>query len=387
MSTNSVPPFSGGKLNLNNVNLSNPYKAYPGGDPFPNTTGLNAVFPQYSVYSIEFPNTKTPEVTQWNLSVQKQLATNWLVSASYLGSNSIHLWMSDSVNPAIYMGLGACTINGVAYTVCSTTANENQRRLLSLENPSAGQYYGYVTQLDASGTASYNGLILSGQHRLSSGVTVTANYTWSHCISDPINNSISSGSGNSAYTEPNNPRADRGNCTTGAADIREVFSLTSVLQTPKFSNPMLRRLGTGWSLAPILKIQSGDHLTATTTTDVALDGITAQRVNLVDPFPYHVGGGTQYLNTSAFALPATGAFANIPAGFIVGPGHWNIDLALYRDFSLGEVRKIEARVEAFNALNLFEPEDPVVNFNSSQFGQITSDYGPRIMQFALKFFF
>ena len=383
MSTNSVPPFSGGKVNLNSVKLDTPWTSYPGGNPFPNTTGVNAVFPQFAPYPIEFPNTKTPEITQWNLSVQKQIRANWLFSASYLGSNSIHLWMSDSVNPAVFMGLGPCVINGVNYNPCSSTANTNQRRVLSLANPAVGQFYGYLTQLDASGTANYNGLILSAQHRLSNNYTLTANYTWSHCISDSINNSISSGSGNSAYTVPNDPRADRGNCTTNAADIRQIFTLTSVLQSPKFSNAMLRRIGTGWSLAPILKIQTGDHITETTSTDVALNGIGSQRVSLTGS-PYN-SGGTQYLNASAFVLPATGSFSNIPPGFIVGPGHWNIDLALYRDFGLGEARKIQARAEAFNLTNHFEPQDPVVNFNSGQFGQITSDYGPRILQFAFKF--
>jgi len=51
---------------------------------------------------------------------------------------------------------------------------------------------------------------------------------------------------------------------------------------------------------------------------------------------------------------------------------------------------IEARAEAFNAFNWFNPglnNAPVTNWNSVQFGQITSADDPRIMQFALKYSF
>jgi carboxypeptidase family protein len=381
-----APPFQP-SVPLFGVKLDNPWANQPGGNPFPASTGANAPFPPFSNYEIWMPNTKNPEITQWNLSVQKQLATNWLVSASYLGTSSTHLWMINNINGAVYLGLGPCTLNGVQYTVCSTTGNTNQRRPLSLAHPAIGQSYGLIYQIDNGGTGNYNGLVISGQHRLSGGFTVNANYTWSHCMSDPITPTINTLQTTGPYTKPNNPKFDRGNCNTSATDIRHAFSLTGVVQSPSFANRTLRLLGTGWSLAPILRIRSGVPLTLITTSDVALSGIGNQRVSQVSSEVY--GRGLQYLNPAAFALPAPGSYANIPPGKFFGPGYWGLDIALSRAFNVGKEgrRKIEARGEAFNLTNSFRGLDPVVNFSSGQFGQIVSANDPRILQFALKYVF
>jgi hypothetical protein len=95
------------------------------------------------------------------MSIQRQFGANWLASASYLGNDTIHLWGNNPVNAPVFMGLGPCTINGVPYTTRSTTANENQRRPLYLENPAQGQYSGAILQLDPGSTASYNALLFS----------------------------------------------------------------------------------------------------------------------------------------------------------------------------------------------------------------------------------
>src|SRR5204862_2900721 len=138
----------------------------------------------FSIVTAMDYDSPTMKVGQWNLSLQKQIGTDWLVSASYLGNATRHMWTTRPLNNAIFLGLGACTINGVQYSTCSTTANTNQRRRLFLENPVTGQYYGYVNQIDTGGTASYNGLLLSVQRRAVRGVTISGNYTWSHCIGD-----------------------------------------------------------------------------------------------------------------------------------------------------------------------------------------------------------
>ncbi len=61
--------------------------------------------------------------------------------------------------------------------------------------------------------------------------------------------------------------------------------------------------------------------------------------------------------------------------------------ALSRTFTLWGDQKLEARVEAFNVFNRFQPGDPVVDFASTNFGKIVTAEDPRIMQFAVKFMF
>ena len=114
---------------------------------------------------------------QWNLSVQRQLGSNWLISASYIGNNTIHGWTYDPINPGIDIA-GA------------TTANIATRRLLYLENPAQGGSYGVVTYLDDGGTATYDAGLFSVQRRFANSFTVQGNYTWSHCIADPIVNDL-----------------------------------------------------------------------------------------------------------------------------------------------------------------------------------------------------
>ena len=96
------------------------------------------------------------------------------MTANYVGNNTIHM-INENINPAVFMGLGPCTIQTasgpVNYSTCSTVGNQNQRRILSLQNPAQGQYYGGVGAFDDGGTAEYEGLFLSAQKQLSHGVT------------------------------------------------------------------------------------------------------------------------------------------------------------------------------------------------------------------------
>jgi len=130
----------------------------------------------------------------------------------------------------------------------------------------------------------------------------------------------------------------------------------------------------------------------TLTSDPARTGISNQRPNLILDNPYGDKSYTKYLNRDAFAEPALGTLGNLQRNSIVGPGNKAVDLSLVRLFRIG-THAIEARAEAFNAFNWFNPgvlipnTAPVTNLNSTQFGQITSADDPRIMQFALKYSF
>ena len=384
--SNIAPPLVP-RILVNNARLDDPWATYPGGNPFPTSRGPDAPFPLYSTYAIMKFNTKNPLSSQWNLSIQRQIGSNWLVSGSYLGSNTAHFWTVKSENPALFLGLDPCTLNNVRYAVCSTTANTDQRRPLMLANPQVGQYFSFVNSIDDGGTSNYNGLLLSVQRRVSRGMTLSTNYTWSHCISDQFQNSLNGGTGGSTYTDPNNRRADRGNCTTSAIDRRHVFNLTAVVESPEFSNAKLRGVAGNWRLSPLLRISSGQFLTATTSSDIALSGISNQRLSQALPSLYGDGSIGHYLNSAAFAVPAAGTLGNLGPGTILGPATWQFDAALSRAFQFKETRRIELRAEAFNLTNSFRKGNPTTNINSNIFGQINSALDPRIMQFALKYVF
>jgi hypothetical protein len=71
-----------------------------------------------------------------------------------------------------------------------------------------------------------------------------------------------------------------------------------------------------------------------------------------------------------------------------GPGYWNLDLGVLKNFTISEGKEIQFRGEFFNVFNNANFSDPNSTLNSANFGQITNTRGdPRIMQFALKFYF
>jgi hypothetical protein len=219
-------------------------------------------------------------------------------------------------------------------------------------------------------------------------VTISGNYTLSHCIGDFAgrgSQGVSLGS-TETYQDPSNRRLDRSNCES---DRRHIFNMTAVAETPRFANPTLRLVGTGWRLSGIYRKSSGSFLTVTTGTDRALTGIAAQRGNQVlgNPYKDAVGPMAQYLNPAAFAIPAMGTYGNLGRFNIQGPGTWQFDVALARMFQLRETQRMEFRAEAYNLTNSFRPGNPNAALNNNTFGQIRTSQDPRIMQFALKYVF
>ena len=85
--------------------------------------------------------------------------------------------------------------------------------------------------------------------------------------------------------------------------------------------------------------------------------------------------------------PALGTHGNSTYNAYLGPTNKTMDLSLVRSFRFRSSQRLEARVEAFNALNWFRPGDPVITFSSATFGQILTAGDPRIMQFAVKYQF
>jgi len=250
-----------------------------------------------------------------------------------------------------------------------------------LANPATGKYFGSTIQIDDSGNASYNGLLLSANHRFSQNFSVLANYTWSHCLDQgEANQDIVN-----MYQNPNNRRAEWGNC---ASDVRHIFNLSLLVQSPTFQSGWVRRIAGNWELAGIFVARSGGWLTVTDGTDVSLTGLGTDRPNVTgSPTVPNPSISEWFNNKDAFTQQAMGTFGNAGRGVVEGPGTWDLDSALWRTFSILERAKLTFRVEAFNTLNHPRFNAPVVILSAGNFGQITSAQDPRILQGALKIVF
>ena len=398
--TATAPPWAN-TTTIRGIKFDDPWANIPGGNFFPYAFGPNAPFAASGTYIALKPDAKATTVNQWNFAIQRQFGSSWLATATYVGSETAHLWQTYQLNPAQFIA-GNCPAGIYGLTApgaCSTAGNINQRRIFSLQRPADGNLIGYMDQFTDGGTASYNGLLLSLQKRLSKGVSMSANYTWSHCIGDETQ---TSGVGGSAvgYTDINNRRFDRSNCDSRqiagslSADRRQIFNLTTVAQSPKFANNTTRMLASGWKLAVIYRATSGYWLSAYTATDRQLSGQNNERLNqvLADPLCANPGPDC-WINPAAYATPALGTLGTSGKANILGPKFFQLDTAVSRDFRVHEGVGLEFRAEAFNLTNSFRAGNSsnglsgVVTSQTNTFGKITSALDPRILQFAMKVVF
>jgi hypothetical protein len=384
----SAPPWGNRSL-ITTTTFDDPY-AVVGGNPHPIATNRNTNYPAFGAFGVMDPDINPPRVQSWNVTLEKQLGTNWSATVNYLGRYSDHLWAEEAINPAVFMGLGPCTINGVAYTVCSTLANLNQRRVFSLENPTQGALLGFVDEHNDVGWQRYNGMRLTGTRRSANGVSLNVNYTFAKCIGTATPGSfpqIASG-----YTNPANPDMDKGHCDQ---DRTHLANITAGYQTPEFGNKAVRILASNWRVTGIYSARSGQWINITTGQDNALNGQLQQRPNKLSDDFYGPKTLNNYLNRAAFGVPAPGTFGDLEYRAVEGPAFWQIDAAFSRLIDLGSTRNLELRIEAFNLTNHFNWGNPtttatsgVATLTSSQFGRITTNGGyQRIMQFGVKYGF
>src|SRR6185312_4073888 len=162
-----------------------------------------------------------------------------------------------------------------------------------------------------------------------------------------------------------------------------------VFQAPHFASKPLQWVAGDWQLSPIFSAHSGQFFTVTTGVDNALTGIGGQRPNQLSSDTSC--RGTQSINCwmalSAFQAPTAGSFGNLGYGNLVGPGFFEVDVAVSKRFAIRERQNIEIRGEAFNVQNKANFLNPTAAMNSSNFGKIQTDISPRIMQFAVKYVF
>ena len=367
--------------------FDNPY-GHLGGDPHPIVASRDVQFIPYGAYGATDPDINSPRVQSWNVTVERQIGTDWGVAASYLGSYTDRLWMQIQLNPAEFLGIGPCTIAGVAYPVCSTAANLNQRRRLSLsaQNPASAALIGNLDLHTSIGTQDYRGFRLSFRRRSVNGVSLSGNYTISRCFGDNTTGGFPQLA--QGPTNPDNPDADRGHCDQ---DRTHLGNLSVGYETPELGNAVARALVSNWRVTSIFNARSGSWLTVTTGSDRALNGqrFQEQRVNQVSDDVYGEKTLNSYLNRAAFAQPALGTFGNLERNSIKGPAFWTIDMALSKLVSLGAAQSVELRLEAFNLLNHFNWGNPGLNFNAgTTFGRIQENTGdPRILQFGIKYAF
>jgi hypothetical protein len=258
---------------------------------------------------------------------------------------------------------------------------------------------------DTIANSAYNSLQASLDKRFSHGLQFTAAYTFSK--------SFDQASSFEGILNPIDPRRSR-SLSNFDARHRIVFSYYWELPTRKFSGAAGKFLN-GWALSGITTFQTGFPIRITSLADNELmysfDFELPGEPNQIAPF--HTmkpqKNGNYFFDPNSFTENASdnsvapcsagaafgcydqslfGSLGNAPRTICCGPHISNTDFAVLKTFALSETRRIDFRAEFFNLFNHTQFFNPDGNTSDGgQFGQVTQARDPRLMQFALKFFF
>jgi hypothetical protein len=370
-STSNYQPFAV-REQFNTVqSLTNPYGLLPGGvSPFP--FSYNPATPQFifpaAIYGVA-PNFRWPFTYQINFSVQRQITKDLTVTAAYVGSLTHRLPFAEDLNYPFY--------NSTA-----TTSNVNNRR--PIEPGILSNIYSVQSVMNAN----YNGLQITVEKRVSHHVSAKGFYTFAKDIEDvELDNNTVNGNAEDYH----NLSLERGRSDN---DRRQVMVASVIWDMDYFNkvNPALRALINGWELSAIATLQSGLPINITSGSDINLDGVNNDRVNLagnpyLDPHRSRSDVSNAWFTTAAFAAPASGTDGNLGRNVLSGPGSRNVDLGMFRNFKFRERFNLQARGEFTNAFNFVNLSNPTLTLSSAAFGTIRSAGSMRQVQLGLRLTF
>ncbi len=329
---------------------------------------------------------------QWNFTVQKTFGSNISLEFGYLGSKNTRLGLPEgNLNqlPDQYLSLGSALLKRVPNPFYGEIPASSSLGGPTITEQQLLRAYPRFTNValfrDNVGNSTYNAAQVSLQKRLSHGLTFTFAYTFSKLIDD-----ASSYFSQTIFTGPvlnTTGAADAFNrhlekdLSTG--DIPSVFSSSWTYNIPRVWQI------SGWQVAGIVRLQSGDTVPVTQATNLdASLGYAVQRPNRVsNPNDVNNRSAGRWFNTAAFTQAPQFTIGNSSRDPVRGPGLQEADLMLGKTFSLTERFALEFRAEVFNVTNTPPLNDPNGSFGSPAFGTITSAGNPRDYEFALKLHF
>jgi hypothetical protein len=337
-------------------------------------------------------NIKTTYAMDYNLAVEQAFTNNFVFTINYVGNVARHL-------PS---GLNS---------------NATRRLLVSGSNQQYLPFpdFGGSSNLLYNGEAEYDALQVKARKRISHGLDFSANYTWSHALTDSGNPLDGIG------TRDPNIIPIREDMTNDVSDTRHRFTFNGFYHLPvghgeRFlnrSNGVVDALLGGWSTNVTFQAQTGNPFSVSTSNQSNVVGGTTFAYAISNPF---AAGGSpnptnpsitcataththaHWYNPCAFAnpLPASqlnnyqaatntsNPSANAPtsdavaklflggrADQVYGPGFRKLDMSLFKQFHIFEAQYLELRADAFNLTNTPILGQPSTASNNTAGGQIT----------------
>ena len=366
------------------------------------------------------PNYTIPEkVHQYTFSLQQELFSGTVLTAAYVGSQGRNLFLRSIANKilpgqttilsnqTIPAGMGVVNVQDV--NTGRITAVRTVREFSVISGNNALQPFAEVDYKTSGGDDSYNALQMTLARRITTGLTLNSQYTFSRSFG----NTAGSNEARTAAV-PDNFEADRG---YNNFDVRHTFNFSALYKLP-FGKGMSHDFGTvgnallgDWEVGGIINARSGLPIEvgivrpdvvmqcAQDTCPVTLNnvattvprGFVAQltsgtlptgfvgvintpgggasrnirRPNLIPGVDPYLNNDRNLLNPAAFAIPAPGAFGDLSRNALRGPNFKQFDLVFNKRFALTESTNIEFRTEIFNIFNFTNFAVPSSTLNNA----------------------
>jgi hypothetical protein len=364
-------------------------------------------------YDFSFDNrNKLPYSEHYELSIQRQVGSNSVVTASYVGNQGHRLVTSVEANPtnqALCLAVhnstapGDPTCDAFSETPPFTVTVQNGQSIgtstpwQTSSGPVAsarplGPLFDTNPFVSTIANSRYNALQLSASHN-SGSLTLLAAYTYSKCLDNA--------SGLQDSTNPFDPRLSMALCNF---DVMHNFvvSYNWTLPFERLANSTwTRKVLGGWSLSGVTSFASGLPVTLSEGDDASLIGANAIPLDV----PNYTPGAPLFVNRNprsrepyfnnntdptaggVFSFEELGHLGNSRRRFFHGPGLNNFTLSLAKSTKITESKELQLRFEAFNLFNHAQFFNPAGDITSDDFGKVLSARDPRIMQFGVKFLF
>ncbi len=404
------PPFDGGSPGSPEFQTQYLLQPIPGstatdGIIAPANTGLSC--PNFSCYNgtvfrLWDQNVQPAIADQWNVTVQHQFGDNATVQIGYVGQRGTHLMV-----PFFYAQPIAESSTSCGTPPCTSPSpffSGNPDLLAAIQKGG-----GTVSGTQSNGTMGYNSLQAVLQKTMKHGLQYQVSYTYSKCMSNNTgyygtwSNQRESSTASPYWQNIYDPQAEWSPCYY---DSTHTLTSYAIYELPfgkgkKFGSDMNKAMDTvvgGWTISPILSLHTGFPLAlytnASDPTGTGSRGLRPDCNGKNTVFGRQnataaQGGGFQWFDPSNYSDPTTTFGTCAPQlGGLRGPGYYNWDISLQKNFQVSERFRVQFRSDFLNAFNRVNLAVPDTTVNTSTTGVINNFSQPaRNIQFALKLYY
>jgi outer membrane receptor protein involved in Fe transport len=288
-----------------------------GAPAFPNILPSASATPVRPDVVVFAANTQNPTIHEYDLVFEQKIASNTMVSVSYVGSKGRHLPLFIDRNLPAPAGTVAYAASGGPFDGQSLTMP-----LFTGARPDTN--FSRITTVSGVVKSTYNGLVLQLNRRLTGGLQFQASYTEARATDN--------GQSSQTFTSSNNvlnPFDLSLEQARSNFEIRHRF-VANAIWSPSAGSGALQTIVSGFTIAPTLSISSGVPYTATLTGNTP---------------------NTARISTGVLGAGGSNRLPNLKRNAFLLPKTANVDLRVSRAFPNTGTRRVEAILDVFNLFN------------------------------------